>query len=657
MKNELPYLMAKKIFAAKIVEFDESKLTQTEQEIFDILKRVVADNNLDMTLRVAGGWVRDKLLGVNSKDIDIAVDRGSGEEFANLVHDWLENNGYEAKGVGIIEANPDQSKHLATATTFILGLPIDFVNLRTETYAENSRIPTVSVGTPEEDAFRRDLTINALFYNINTGKVEDFTGKGIEDLKNGVIRTPLDPKITFKEDPLRILRGIKFSARYGFQLAPDLIEAAKDKNIIDALDKKVSKERIGAELKGMLKSQNPAQALRILKDLGLRDAVFKKPEGLSPWDMDQRNPHHELFLWDHLVKVVETLNDIIKDKDVESDDKIILLLAALMHDIGKLDPSIQGEKELEGQMIASYHGHEESSARIAEHLLRELKLSNKEIEGVINLIAPAGRAEQLSRTNKTPSRKALAKLVRMVGEKWQHALWLAMADDASKKRDGVEKDKFTPYLSMIKQINEMDLTEAHQIKPILNGKEIMDILQLKPGPQVGEALSQLMDWQLENPEASKDDAIRWVLSNLSANASFPLSLNLTKVAGQPLEFNKGYVYLPVNKPDYAVPEGLKDRGEFHITIISPSEVREVAKATGGDKKELFSNLYLSGEPQYLGLGKATEGDNEVYYVVVKWPESQELRKKFGLPNKDLHITLAFKENDIFDVKKDETTLI
>lgn len=656
MKSSLPWLMAKKLYAAKSVELDKSKLTDVEQKIFDILLNVVKERAPSTTLRVAGGWVRDKLLGIDSKDIDIAIDNMSGEKFANLVHDWMKENGFETRSVGVIEANPDQSKHLETATTFILGLPIDFVNLRTETYAD-SRIPTVEAGTPEEDAYRRDLTINALFYNINTGEVEDLTGRGIEDLKNGVIRTPLDPHTTFKDDPLRILRAIRFATRYGFKLSPELIEAAKDPEIQSALGSKVSRERVGSELKGMLKTKNPAEALRIIKDLGLRDVVFRTPEGLSPWDMDQRNPHHELLLWDHLVKVVDTMNQLISKKDMEADDRIILLLAALVHDIGKLDPSIQGEKELEGQMVATYHGHEESSQRIAEHLLRELKLSNKEIEGVINMIAPAGRAEQLTRMDKEPSRKALAKLVRMIGDKWEHAVWLAMADDASKRKEGIETDKFVPYEQLIGKIKNMDLSQAHNIKPILNGKEVMQVLKVSPGPKIGEIMSSLMDWQLDNPEATKEDAVRWLMASFGTKTAFPLALNFRKVAGGQLEFDGSYVYYPVVKPDYELPPGLKEKEEHHITIISPEEVPYIAKLARKHPRDLFAELYLDGEPEYLGLGKASDDEDEVYFVVVRWPEAQELRRAFGLPKKDFHITMGFREKDIHGVPKDETTLI
>ncbi|KAF4646929.1 CCA tRNA nucleotidyltransferase, mitochondrial, partial [Perkinsus chesapeaki] len=151
----------------------------------------------------------DKLLGKESDDIDIAVDDMSGESFAYKVKDFLATTSPNAScsSVGVVRANPDQSKHLETATLRVLDVSLDVNNLRTETYTQDSRIPVVSLGTPQEDASRRDFTINALFYNLRTAAVEDYTGKGLDDLRAGIIRTPLEPTITFQDDPLRILRA------------------------------------------------------------------------------------------------------------------------------------------------------------------------------------------------------------------------------------------------------------------------------------------------------------------------------------------------------------------------------------------------------------------------------------------------------------------
>lgn len=186
--------------------------------------------------------------------------------------------------VWVKQANPEQSKHLETAKVLILGVWVDFTNLRTETYQSDSRIPTIAFGTAEEDAHRRDFTINSLFYNLNTSSVEDWTGCGRDDLlRQGVIRTPLEPRTTFLDDPLRILRAVRFAARsvtarnetrgtywgmelthgllcllhrFDFTLHEDIIAAGRDADLLEALRVKVSRERVGLELEGMLSGKS-----------------------------------------------------------------------------------------------------------------------------------------------------------------------------------------------------------------------------------------------------------------------------------------------------------------------------------------------------------------------------------------------------------------
>ena len=151
---------------------------------------------------------------------------------------------------------------------------IDFVNLRKEEYDESSRIPSVSIGTPLEDAYRRDLTINSLFYNINTGVVEDYTMQGISDLHDRVVRTPLPALETFREDPLRVLRTVRFATRYECSIQPDIIQAAKDPDIEHFLSIKVSRERIGVEFLKMAQSRHFDRALHLLEGMDILNSLF-----------------------------------------------------------------------------------------------------------------------------------------------------------------------------------------------------------------------------------------------------------------------------------------------------------------------------------------------------------------------------------------------
>jgi len=188
------------------------KLTHPERRLQDLLVAAAAawprkpKQTESLTVRFAGGWVCDKLLACENVDIDVAVDIATGVQFALHIESYLTANSLQPSELfhyNTINRNVEQSKHLETATVHFMGLDLHFVNLRSEEYVEHSRIPeTMRFGTPKEDAERRDLTINSLFYNLHTESVEDFTGMGEGDIKNGIIRTPLDPMTTFMDDPL-----------------------------------------------------------------------------------------------------------------------------------------------------------------------------------------------------------------------------------------------------------------------------------------------------------------------------------------------------------------------------------------------------------------------------------------------------------------------
>ncbi|CEL91861.1 unnamed protein product [Vitrella brassicaformis CCMP3155] len=274
---------------ASKVSGHELRLTKLEESLFELLLNVVKDKGLQTTLRVAGGWVRDKLVAVYhpqllsetdtaSPDIDLAIEGMSGVDFVQHVNDWLVVKGEAPHNVGVIARNPDKSKHLETATVKLMGVSVDFVNLRTDTYTEDSRIPTIEPGKPEEDARRRDFTINALFYNLNEKKVEDLTGRGIEDLQDRVLQTPLDPFQTLLEDPLRVLRAIRFASRFGLRISSKLEEACRDEQVHQALRNKVSRERIGAELDKMMGKGDPLYAWQLITSFRLASILFRLPE-------------------------------------------------------------------------------------------------------------------------------------------------------------------------------------------------------------------------------------------------------------------------------------------------------------------------------------------------------------------------------------------
>lgn len=229
-----------------------------------ILKKAEEFDEGKVILRWAGGWVRDKILGRPSHDIDVAINCMTGEVFGNKLRDFCdvpankEKHGLQKHDLGQlhkIAKNPDKSKQLETATVKIFGLDVDFVNLRTETYAEDSRNPQMEFGTAEEDARRRDATVNALFYNIHTDQVEDFVG-GLDDMQARIIRTPMEPFQTFMDDPLRVLRLIRFASRLGFTIEPSVKEYMGNESVLETFRVKITRERVGVEVEKMLKGES-----------------------------------------------------------------------------------------------------------------------------------------------------------------------------------------------------------------------------------------------------------------------------------------------------------------------------------------------------------------------------------------------------------------
>lgn len=267
-------------------------LTNDERSLFSFLRRAAAaistSTSTSVELRVAGGWVRDKLLSRPTSDIDIAVRNISGTAFATHLQTFVQRRVALTPSIGppefiptlsaviLIDRKPDISRHLETAAVTLHGFHIDFVHLRTEHYTQpNTRVPTVvTPATPTEDAHRRDFTVNALFYNLHSARVEDFTTRGLADLCARVLRTPDHPAITLAEDPLRALRALRFSAQLDFQLTPDLKSALSDSHLHTLLAAKVSRERIGNEVDKMIAAPHALRALHDLRDAGLAQPVF-----------------------------------------------------------------------------------------------------------------------------------------------------------------------------------------------------------------------------------------------------------------------------------------------------------------------------------------------------------------------------------------------
>ncbi|KAK4413316.1 CCA tRNA nucleotidyltransferase, mitochondrial [Sesamum alatum] len=508
---------------------DHVDLTAKEKQIFDRLLQVLRHFNLQTQLRVAGGWVRDKLLGKECYDIDIALDNMLGREFCEKVNEYLSSTGEETQGIGVIQCNPDQSKHLETARMRLFDVWIDFVNLRSEDYSENSRIPTMRFGTAEEDAYRRDLTINSLFYNINTRSVEDFTRRGIADLKSGKIVTPLPPKQTFLDDPLRVLRAIRFGARFGFELDEELKIAAADNDVKAAIADKISRERIGHEIDLMISGNQPVRAMTYISELQLFWAVFTLPP-----DMEPSIPEGCERLCVAYMGSTWRFLQLIGSSFTDDQQRLCLYAALLLPFRNAVYPEKKGKK-----------------IPVASYVFRSsLKLKSSDAETVMSMHLAAGNflslipsilstnedlqileVEWKKETIDVPVASKLrifaGLLLREIKEFWRASLVLSLLlypDDVGSStklsnEDTDLKERRELFHRVENTIVEMGLEKVWELKPLVNGKEIMSMLQLKSGgPIVKEWQQKLLEWQLAHPSGSAEGCIDWMRQSQAKRA-------------------------------------------------------------------------------------------------------------------------------------------
>ncbi|KAJ3300389.1 hypothetical protein HK104_001353 [Borealophlyctis nickersoniae] len=524
----------------------ELRLTENETKLFDLLMAAVnylQESNPKLspvTLRVAGGWVRDKLLGLECEDIDIAIDTMKGEPFAQALKAYMLAHGMPMGTIATIQVNPEKSKHLETATAKVNGAAVDFVHLRTETYNKDSRNPTVDFGTPTEDALRRDCTINALFYNLNTRQVEDFTGKGLADLQNGVIRTPLEPVQTFIDDPLRVLRVIRFATRFGYDIDHAICATAQNEDIKSSFIQKITRERIGVEIDKMMKGKDPVRALELLRQFGFYEMVFVPPEGIVPGTTP--------IFASKCAEITERLlsSPIVSDVlpsylvPVSADSRRLLFFAAGLAPFG----SMTYREKLKVYPVSRY---------IAT---QSLKLSTAEGDTISSLLANEPTImEMVNKMTETPEqvdRKALGLFVRQIGvkigERWPLALLTTLTRDiaaagfatvdgriaiayASSHHSPMKVSEpacasiVAKYERLVKAILDQNLQRAFEFKPLLDGKLICKILNMKAGPQIGKYLEAVMLWQLEHPNGTAAECESYVRQSFAAGKYSSLTGN------------------------------------------------------------------------------------------------------------------------------------
>jgi len=452
------------------------KLTKTkEQQAVSLLSSIVRRSPFKGKAFLAGGYVRDELLGLKPKDIDVTVESlNGGIDLANYVAFELDLR------------DPVIFPTFGTAKIMLKsGVDIEFVQTRNEEYVRHSRKPKTTYGTLQEDVERRDFTINTLLKDLSTGEILDLTGKGLKDLKDGIVRTPLDPNITFNDDPLRMIRAIRFATKYNFKLADNIVPAIKT----NANELKwVSKERIRDELNNILLTKRPSQGLELMKDTGLLKVVL--PELLDLVGLKQ-GKYHYTDAWRHTLQVLDNTKPV---QDLDSGAPIDRL-AALLHDIAK-----PKTKSVTDQGDIHFYSHDEKSSEMAKDILSRLKYSNKVIDDVSKIVGLHMRTVGSSKW----SDAAVRRFIRDTEPLTDNLFDLLLAD---RKSHHPQKSDPASILMLMKRVDEAK-KEIHKVRSLpITSHKIMEILNIKPGPQVGEARDYLAEELLEDPNMTETDAI------------------------------------------------------------------------------------------------------------------------------------------------------
>ena len=428
------------------------------------IREAVRGTPYEADLYLVGGAVRDDLLGLPPQaDVDL-VTTGPVEPLVALL-------------APASRLPPVVYERFGTAMLRIADTPVELVQARRESYEGGSRKPSVEPATLLDDALRRDFTVNALLRRLSGGELLDPTGRGLDDLRADVLRTPLDPVETFRDDPLRMLRAVRFRWKLGFAPAPGLDDAIRQEAGRLAI---VSEERVRDELRKMILAPTAPDAFADLMRLGLLDAFA--PE-LRPMVGATQGHWHHLDVWDHSLLVLRHVAALCDET---------LSWAALLHDVGKPET-----RALDAKGHVRFFGHEEVGARLASDLLRRLRLSTREVEPVARLV----RNHMRLGTADGFSAAAARRLLRDLGDDTERLLTLVDADAAS-LAPGVRQLDLRPIRARLAEVQAA--TPMETLVSPLSGGEIMALTGLPAGETIGRLKAGLTEAVLDGRLAPGD---------------------------------------------------------------------------------------------------------------------------------------------------------
>ena len=440
-------------------------------ESADLLKELgekFSKNGFEISL--VGGPVRDAVLGKLVKDLDLTTN-AKPEEIQKCLKGWADS----IWDVGI---------KFGTVGAKVKDYVFEITTYRTEQYEDTSRKPSVEFGkTLEEDLARRDFTINAMALRLPNFELVDIYN-GLTDLNNKILRTPLDAQISFSEDPLRMLRAARFMSKLDLKPQADLVEAMK--TLAERL-KIVSMERINDEFNKLLITDKPRPGIELLVETGVAEHFLPELPALK-LEIDEH--HHHKDVYQHSLTVLDQVIDLETKHQPQIEADLVLRIAALLHDIGK-----PKTRKFEGEGRVSFHHHEVVGARLAKKRLEKLRYSNEIIEQVCLLIELHLRFHGYGDGKWTDS--AVRRYVRDAEEQLIRLHKLTRADCTTRNDAKAEKLR-NAYNDLEQRIVELSKQEElKSMRPELDGAEIMKVLNIKPGPEVGKAYQFLLDLRLD----------------------------------------------------------------------------------------------------------------------------------------------------------------
>ncbi|KUL61371.1 RNA nucleotidyltransferase [Streptomyces sp. NRRL S-1521] len=435
------------------------------------------------SLALVGGSVRDALLGRLGSDLDFTTD-ARPEDVLKIVRPWADAVWEVGIAFGTVGCQKD-----ARVADADQSFQIEVTTYRSEAYDRTSRKPEVSYGDSiEQDLVRRDFTVNAMAVALPEKEFIDPHG-GLDDLAERVLRTPGTPEESFSDDPLRMMRAARFAAQLDFEVAPEVVAAMRA--MAERIDI-VSAERVRDELNKLLLSRHPRQGLALLVDTGLAERVLPELPALR-LERDEHHRHKDVY--DHSLIVLEQAIELEEDGP-----DLTLRLAALLHDIGK-----PKTRRFEDDGRVSFHHHEVVGAKMVKKRMTALKYSNELVKDVSRLVELHLRFHGYGTGEWTDS--AVRRYVRDAGPLLErlHKLTRSDCTTRNKRKANALSRAYDGLEERIARLQEQEELDA--IRPDLDGNEIMEVLDVRPGPVIGQAYKFLLELRLENGPMEREAAV------------------------------------------------------------------------------------------------------------------------------------------------------